>query len=94
MSMKAVLKDRARRRTVGYDFYNGVWDKPIWLVVRVNEKLRTSLGPVFEVGDVTLARYGRDIPGMPPDVSQIMFAYSFRSGGEAVVRNFDILEDV
>jgi hypothetical protein len=88
----AALKERARRRTTGYDSYKGVWDQPIWIKVRVNEHVETVLSVSFKKGDVTLARYGRDIPGTPAGIADTLFAYSFRSGGEMAVHNFDILE--
>lgn len=86
------LKTRARRRTKGYDAYDGVWDRPIWLRVRIKEHVETLLSISFKIGDIALARYGRDIPGTPSNVANVLFAYSLRSGSDMSISNFDILE--
>jgi hypothetical protein len=61
-----------------YRQYAGHWDGPEWHVVRFVRQVRTKGGVAFRVGDVTLARGGREDRGLET-------AYSLRNGVDTSV---------
>jgi len=53
-----LVASKAAARAAHEDFpqYNGYWDGPEWVLVRMNRRVKTKMGVAFEKGEVALAR--------------------------------------
>lgn len=65
---KGLLKRHAKSAHSQFPQYDGHWDGPEWVLVKVTRRVRTKLGVAFEKGDVTLARPNEPVtdPGLSP----------------------------
>lgn len=92
MISKADLLDMARRKSAGYPAYVKEFDRPIWSLVQLTSDVDSPLGRLFKRGDITIARYGRDIPDTPPNLANTLFAFSFRIGGERSIQSYNFVD--
>ena len=51
-----VLRSQAKADHASYPQYDGYWDGPEWVLVRVTRQVKTKLGVAFVKGETALAR--------------------------------------